>query len=96
MNCDFPGNDIGQMTLQTGNVTFCLNYCKLQGIIFSISCLDLCNLKYQNLGSVCSHVVYDSTGVTGVTPGNCSLKYKSAVSTSEAVVSVGLFCGIMI
>lgn len=77
MNCDFPGNDIGQITVQTGNVTYCLNQCILQGY-------------------GCSHVVYDSTGVTGGTPGNCSLKLKAGVSSSDAVVYIGLFCGIMI
>jgi hypothetical protein len=51
---------------------------------------------YFKIGSGCSHVVYDSTGVTGVTPGTCYLKYKPGILFADAIIHIGLYCGIMV
>ena len=47
LNCDLPGNDVSQMTVLSGNITYCLNYCILQGIVSFPSNNASILLKYK-------------------------------------------------
>ena len=33
-NCDFIGNDVTNNVVSTGNITYCMNLCKTNGIMF--------------------------------------------------------------